>query len=99
MNGEIEQFWFRSGQAALADGDDHLADDDFDGACLRFLLAAYCFDQAWCSSIRPPGGRHEYRSAFHYALYAAGPLLPDPNGHDESRPDQSHASRTASGSP
>jgi len=35
-----------AGRATLADADDHLSDDDFDGACRRYLLAAWCFGRA-----------------------------------------------------
>ncbi len=90
---DLERVWFQTGQSVLADGDDRLAEDDFDGACRRFLIAAYCFARAGCSTDRP-GDRHEYRSAFRYALYAAEPLLASPGGCD-----QSHSSRTRSGSP
>ncbi len=91
---ELERSWYQRGQSALAECDDRIAEDDFDGACRRFLVAAYCFAQAWCSSNRRPGVRQEYRSAYCYALFAAQPLVPDASGSD-----QSHSSSTRSGSP
>jgi len=94
---EIERSWFQTGQAALTDGDERFAEDDFDGACRRFLVAAYCFARAWCASSRGPGVRHEYQSAFCYAVYAAQPLLPDRPGGPGG--DHSHSSSTRSGSP
>ncbi len=75
--------WFHAGQTVLADGDGCLSVDDFDGACRRFLLAAYCFARAWCAGNASGPGR-EYRSAYRYALYAAQPLLPDTDPLDPS---------------
>ncbi len=49
---EVERRWLQAGQSALAEGD-RLAEDDFDGACRRFLIAAYCFARAWCPSRWP----------------------------------------------
>lgn len=89
---KFERSWVRAGHSILAEGDECLAADDLEGACRRFLVAAYCFARAWRASDGVTARRDDYRSAFHYAVYAAEPLLPDGDWSG-----QSHSSSTSSG--
>lgn len=76
MSAEERRAWVDAGRAALADADDHLWDDDFDGACRRYLLAAWCFGRAaGCAGVSPECRRDD-RAAYRDAWQAARPLLP-----------------------
>lgn len=70
-----ERDWSQAGDALLDKGDDRIADDDFDTACRCYLVAAWCFVQAWRSSHAPLVARKRYQSDYRFALLATEPLL------------------------
>lgn len=90
-NEVVADGWYDAGDALTADGDDCLARDDFDGACRRYLVAAWCFARAATSSGTETCD--PYRASYRYAVRAASPLLPiDPSA-------GSHSSSSVTGSP
>lgn len=70
-----ERDWSQAGDALLDKGDGRIADDDFDTACRCYLVAAWCFAQAWRSSRAPFAARKRYRTDYRFALLATEPLL------------------------
>lgn len=84
-------FWADAGRAALVEADICLCDDDFDGACRRYLLAAWCFGLAATSTRSSADTRRHDLSAYRNAWRAAQPLLPD------GGPAESSTDETASG--
>lgn len=87
----VAEGWYDAGEALTADGDVCLARDDFDGACRRYLVAAWCFARAAASAGIETSD--PYRASYRYAVRAASPLLPvDPSA-------GSHSSSSVAGSP
>ncbi len=89
-NDVVAEGWYDAGQTLTAEGDDCLARDDFDGACRRYLVAAWCFARAATSAGTETSD--PYRASYRYAVRAAGPLLSiDPSA-------GSHSSNSVTGS-
>lgn len=91
MDAEADR-WHAAGEALTRDGDARLAEDDFEGACRHYLVAAWCFGRAAVAARDSDGDRHVSWASYRYALEAAAPLVPD------GPPAGSHSSRSVTGS-
>ena len=65
--------WLDAGDSLAVLGDLRLAEDDFDGSCRCYLVAAWCFAEASRCGQDADGTA---RASYHYALSAGCGLLP-----------------------
>lgn len=68
--------WSTAGEELTELGDRRLGEDDFDGSCRCFLVAAWCFAQAAAREPCGEEGRRLAGASFDYALGAGTALLP-----------------------